>query len=193
MHQNNHKFKAPALALALLLGCTTAGAATFEYSGVVELCPTNVIPCINGSIGVGDSLTGMIIVDDSALLPDSPFYYDAVTDFDFILGNFAFTPLNADVVDGIVTTGRTGEIVDGFLYFYSPDLGGGAPPTYLILDLTTSTWMLLASIPNLDWPFVAATGTGSFSQVIPLPGSIALLLPALGLLAMRRTQQRTRG
>ena len=60
-----------------------------------------------------------------------------------------------------------------------------APPTEVILNFDTNTWLAQALIPGLPDPVFIASGVGGLKPV-PLPGALLLMTPALLVLGLMR-------
>ena len=179
------------LAAASLAWGGVANAALYCYDGSGALCPSTTLALCTGLLSVGDRASGMISVDDTALQPDSIFFFNEVLDFSFCASfvDGIVSSSNAEIARGELFTYSALELTDGYLHIFSPE-AAGIPATGLTIDLATGSWLLVIYRDDPDVPTtVGASGYGEFSRVITLPAGLALLpsaLLSLGLLRRRR-------
>ena len=176
-----------AMLVAALLSASDAQAATvtFSYGGTVEDCPVTGIPPCGVVLFPGDSVSGPFVVDAAAAAPGGTFDYTDVVSFSVLVGEFfAVTSDNSALVAGSVKLNPAGNVAGGFLTILATALPD-APPTEVILDFDTNTWIAQALVPGVPEPVFIASGNGGLKPV-PLPGAAVLFLPALLALGVLR-------
>ena len=180
---------AAAAVLAAVACAAPAAAGTFvyEYGGVVDSCPVTGIPPCGIVLFEGDLIGGPLSVYGDAVTPGGSFAYTDVLSFAFMVGAvFAVTSDNSALVDGSVDLDGSGSVIGGSLTILATALPD-APPTEVILDFSTNTWLAQALVPGVPDPVFIASGTGSLAPaVVPLPGALFLLAPALLVLGLGR-------
>lgn len=164
-----------------------ASTMTFTYDGTVESCPDTGIPPCGVILFEGDAVGGPFVVD-AAAVSGSGFDFTDVVAFSVMVGQFfAVSSDNSALVGGKVQLDGSGLVTGGSLTILATALPD-APPTEVILDFDTNTWLAQALIPGLPDPVFIASGTGSLTPV-PLPGALGLLIPALGALGVLRRRR----
>ena len=170
-----------AAGLVALMGISPAalGASlTYVFEGSVASCPDTGIPPCGVILFEGDSVSGPFVVDVGAARSGDGFAYTDVVSFAVMVGEFfAVDSDNSALVDGAVDLDPAGRVSGGFLTILATALPD-APPTEVLLDFDSNTWLARALVPGLPDPVFIASGPGSLRPV-PLPGAALLLGPAL--------------
>ena len=133
----------------------------FNYRGI---CETN---CDSVGLMEGDSVTGIIGLDLSAVVPSNVLEVSDVLEFDFQFGTRGFqslqTPKDGVVLaNGVVQIDGTGNGITGTGRIQFRE-GGPSGPLYGFIDASDSSW--LAAWPNLP----SSRGSGTFLRC-PAPG-----------------------
>ncbi|MFK7889137.1 MAG: thrombospondin type 3 repeat-containing protein [Gammaproteobacteria bacterium] len=116
-----------------------AQAVNFLVDGEVLTCAA--IACNAAGIGVGDSISGFVAVDDAAGGPNSTFTQDDVTDFELSVGDVDFSGDGGGLGAAMLTTDASGEIVAGTAQFETEvDTGFGTADVVIVLDAGAGTW-----------------------------------------------------
>ena len=174
--------------LALVMtGAAGAATVTFAYGGSVTSCPDTGIPPCGFILFPGDTVSGPFVVDAADAVPGTSFDYTDVVSFAVMVGEFfAVTSDNSALVAGTVDLGASGRVAGGSLTILATALPD-APPTEVILDFDSNTWLAQALVPGVPDPVFIASGSGGLKPV-PLPPAFLVFAPALmafGLLRRR--------
>ncbi len=180
-----------ACAAALLFSTASlwAGPLTYEYRGVVDICPFGApngpcgTPATPGPIVVGSIIDGYVTFSDSAAASGSATAVDVIDFFFDVAGIFALSPANGQSIGAATALNLQADGVTGLFELVLPNLAG--PGITGLLHDDGQSWDI--TIPQFG---NALVNGGSSTWTVPEPSSLGLLLLGLVLFWHRRGHSR---